>query len=603
MKSLATTFRVAQVSSSAGVVALAAEFEIPRPVSLRKLMSEVYLYIEHSLRSTCRIVRFPPGQGVRALARQYGIADGVSLRSLIRTVWDHSSLGQIQHWFVLMMENRSFDHMLGFSGIDGVDSRTGQTRDIDGLTWHESDKDFQGVIHGHESNKDSHGTVHHVSNDGWLRFPLDPNHQFPQVMRQICGSPRPCGEPTNSGFVLDFEVLVDDGDRTPNSAPGAIMKCMRPDLVPILSTLAREFALCDSWFSSMPGPTWPNRFFVHAATAGGYDHDPSGWDKSGFIEFSNGTIFDRLTGKHIPWRVYRDTVTSQTVSMLHVGDVIASDHVEGYGSSFSSDMADADFPFQYVFIEPDNDIDLADIVFGGGGSEADSQHPPAHLWLGEQFIKGLYEALRASPHWEKSALIITYDEHGGFFDHVPPPKAVAPGDKFIEPLEFGFDFTRLGVRVPAIVISPWIPRNTIFGGHRPQDIYDHTSILATLEKRFDLAPLTRRDAVAQDVSHVFRLSSPRQDTPVHLPAIPDFDEDLSKPPPLPRPISVYRKYPMSEFHRLPNRLRTQLIAGITNQLQRVPLPDQEKLRGRLKSLATVGDLIDALRELQTRPAT
>src|SRR6185503_11052087 len=233
--------------------------------------------------------------------------------------------------------------------------------------------------------------------------------------------------------VRDFELLGDPGEGFERNkmAPGEIMRCMDRTQVPVLAALADEFAVCDSWFSSMPGPTWPNRFFVHAATAGGYDHDPSGCEKawkmvfsdSGF-EFEHGSIFLRLDEKDIPWVVYSDASWPPVWSIPGVHE---------------------------------NDIDM----FGDGGEDANSQHPPAHLWLGERFIKDIYEQLRASPIWEKSALIITYDEHGGFFDHVPPPRAEPPGDTPIEFTEFGFKFDRLGVRVPAIVISPWIPKSTV----------------------------------------------------------------------------------------------------------------------------------------------
>src|SRR5581483_1311198 len=122
--------------------------------------------------------------------------------------------------------------------------------------------------------------------------------------------------------------------------------------------------------------------------------------------------------------------------------------------------------------------------------------------------------IRNSPHWEDSVLIVTYDEHGGFYDHVAPPKAVAPGDKPTDPenSRFTFDFTQLGVRVPALVISPLIARGTI-----DHTVYDHTSALATVEEIFGLLPLTERDKHAHTLNHLFSLTTPRTDAPSTLP--------------------------------------------------------------------------------------
>jgi phospholipase C len=129
-------------------------------------------------------------------------------------------------------------------------------------------------------------------------------------------------------------------------------------------------------------------------------------------------------------------------------------------------------------------------------------------------IKELYEAIRASPHWDESLLVITYDEHGGFYDHVAPPTAVAPGDRILDPANnrHGFDFRQLGVRVPAVIVSPLIPRNLV-----DHTVYDHTSVLATVEEFFGLAPLTERDRHATSMTHLLSLGTPRVDAPTTLP--------------------------------------------------------------------------------------
>jgi phospholipase C len=143
-----------------------------------------------------------------------------------------------------------------------------------------------------------------------------------------------------------------------------------------------------------------------------------------------------------------------------------------------------------------------------------SQHPQDDVTRGESLIKATYEAVRNSPLWSGSLIIITWDEHGGFYDHVPPPPAIAPGDTVPggDYNQYGFTFQQYGPRVPAVVISPLIPRNLI--DHR---VYDHASIPATLEACFGLNPMTQRDANAKNLMPRVSLSSPRADTPTALP--------------------------------------------------------------------------------------
>lgn len=148
---------------------------------------------------------------------------------------------------------------------------------------------------------------------------------------------------------------------------------------------------------------------------------------------------------------------------------------------FADDLAEAEFDATYVFIEPDygNILPSTSEDFTCGNS----QHPLDDITRGEKLIKDTYEAIRNSPHWNRSLLIITYDEHGGFYDHVPPVGATPPGDDWTDPRQNkqGFDFSLLGVRVPTVIVSPLIPRGT--SDHTQ---YDHTSVLKTLDSLFDL---------------------------------------------------------------------------------------------------------------------
>ncbi len=163
---------------------------------------------------------------------------------------------RIQHVFVLLLENRSFDHLLGFSHLQGIDALTGQSTTLEGL---DPARDW---------NLDPLGNKVTVSSPANWAMPHDPGHEFNDVKVQLCGVKGDFPHIDNSGFVADY-ATVDPAN------PGEIMKCYAPEQVPVIIALAQEFAVCDHWFSSMPGPTWPNRFFIHAASSAGLDHSPS----------------------------------------------------------------------------------------------------------------------------------------------------------------------------------------------------------------------------------------------------------------------------------------------------------------------------------------
>lgn len=179
----------------------------------------------------------------------------------------------------------------------------------------------------------------------------------------------------------------------------------------------------------------------------------------------------------------------------------------------------------YSFVEPR----YYSVPFAGAASD---QHPSHNIEDGEIFIKDVYETLRNSPSWEKSALIITYDEHGGYFDHVPTPLNVPNPDGINSGYPFNFNFDRLGVRVPTVIVSPWIPKGTLIhepNGPTPTSQYEHCSISATMRKVLNIStlPLNKRDAWASPFDHVFTLSSPRQDCPTTLPTPPTPVNDAS----------------------------------------------------------------------------
>lgn len=413
----------------------------------------------------------------------------------------------IDHVFVLMLENHSFDHLLGFSNITGKDAETGNSTKINGLT-------------GTENNS-YQGNTYTVQSPADFSMPIDPAHEFSDTLWQLTGSNQPYdvtkGYPTinHAGFVDNYVNSLSPGEGHAADNFGEILKCFAPEQLPVLVTLAKSFAVCDNWFSSLPGPTWPNRFFVHAASSGGLDHSPTTaeileWENLGGVNFQNGTIFDQLREKYdYPYRLYR-------------GDNFLSDHfpnvsalkgincLECHGmSNFTADLASG-YNAIYTFIEPSYG-DVLNNTYKGGTS----QHPLDDAAGGEALIKQVYDAIRNSPLWEKSLLIITWDEHGGFYDHVTPPKATPPGDQTIHASmnQHGFNFTQYGVRVPAVVVSPLIPAGTI--DHR---LYDHSSIPKTLQELFSLTAITARDNAANSLFPLLLLlDTPRTDAPLHLP--------------------------------------------------------------------------------------
>jgi phospholipase C len=271
--------------------------------------------------------------------------------------------------------------------------------------------------------------------------------------------------------------------------------------LPVIYQLATQFALCDNWYSSLPGPTWPNRYFVHGASSAGLDRSPTSgitgeiteFETTSGFAFPNGSIFDRMnnSGIRYGWRLYNDTEGSLFGSIAQVASLkgIFLSDVNSL-DDFAADLK-GPYPYMYTFIEP-NYGDVSNSTFEGGSS----QHPMDSVTGGEALIKKVYEAIRNSPIWNNSVLIVTYDEHGGFYDSATPPSASAPNDNSPTTFnQYGFTFTQLGVRVPAVVVSPFIPAGTVW-----HDVHDHSSVLKTLETWLGLQPLTNRDRNAIGVS-------------------------------------------------------------------------------------------------------
>ena len=396
--------------------------------------------------------------------------------------------GKIEHFVVLMMENRSYDEMLG------------------GLPGHK----YAGAPEG---TKLSYATpagvrevaLRHGAPRDW--FYPDPPHRFPKVQKQIFG--RGLHAPADmGGFAQAYAeespvvegLALGVGDYATHYAPGHL---------PVLQTLAQEYAVCTHWFASLPGPTTPNRMFVHAGTTGG--------------TVSQGVYFSRVRGKMIfdllgsddrLWRIYYHDIPHVWLT----GDM----WIKGFAGQqrrfgrFREDVRNDNLPV-YSFLEPQHVI-----------PPWTSQHPFWGVSHGEALIARVYNDLVENPRvFEKTLLVVVWDEHGGFYDHVVPPghagwnaarpdiqhEVVAPDGNRDNP--FGFDFTRLGVRVPAVAISPWIERGSVFGWNaenaEDRHTFDHTSVLSTVGKMTGVWVDSARARRATSLEVTLNRATPRRD--------------------------------------------------------------------------------------------
>jgi|HubBroStandDraft_1064217.scaffolds.fasta_scaffold03094_9 phospholipase C len=391
-----------------------------------------------------------------------------------------NQLPSINHIVQLMLENRSFDHMLGF-------------------LYPKSDS-FEGLA-GSESNTDASGNtvtvyqIDHTAPGAYFMPGADPGEGYSNTNEQLFGSGKPPVPPaaTNSGFVTNFADAIAYDQRSRRSVQAGttasdIMGVFPPAALPVLSGLAAGFAVCDHWYSSVPTETFPNRAFACAATSQGHMND-------GTASFTVPTIFGLMTAHNLTWKIYG--YNQEPLTRKNFPDTVsAPDSCFGLFPDFQSDAAAGTLP-QYSFLEPSWD------------STGNNQHPNYDVSLGEQLILDVYNAVRNGPGWNQTLLFITYDEHGGLYDHVPPPSGATPPDNTTSaPGEFGFDFTRFGVRVPAVLVSPLIPAGTVFRVPGPTPL-DHTSVLKTIQTRWGLPALTQRDAAAPDVGDVLSLTAPR----------------------------------------------------------------------------------------------
>ena len=411
----------------------------------------------------------------------------------------------IKHVITLMLENHSFDQMLGcmkevYPDLEGVDI----ARDEVHLATDYPDRTHKiAQLHVHERLSDP-----------------DPMHEHINVLRQL---------DSEYGFVVDYIQAYPHIDLEKKAE---VMGIYPRGLLPVLHTLAENFAICDHWYSSLPGPTWPNRFFVHSGTANGHVKMPSGvFDKNWHL-YDQTTVYDRLSERNILWKIYHHGMP-QSLVMLH--QLEHALHYHDMQTFFKDAAGPADnFP-QYSFIEP-----------AYRGAEENDQHPPSDIMKGELLLAQVYNALRANEElWNSTLFVFLYDEHGGFYDHVAPPRTAVPPDN--KTFEYAFD--QYGVRVPALLISPWIEKGVI-----PTE-FDHTSLLAYVTAKWGLGDLGDRTRKAAHFgAELTKLQLPRTDTPAQV--------DLAKIP-TPQPtqskrINEHQKALISFSHFLEEHIEDPL---------------------------------------------
>ncbi len=363
------------------------------------------------------------------------------------------NLQKIDKIVVLMMENRSFDHMLGYLKLEE------HRDDVEGLTPGLSNSDGQKAY-----------PIHHLDRTA-LKSSQDPCHSGRCVAEQL--------ENANGGFVQNYIATHrNDPERD------LVMGYYNKNELPTYDYLAGEFVVCDHWFSSVPGSTWPNRLYAVTGRADGSKDNKT-------IPIYNLPAFVRqLDAKKVSWEWYSDNFFGST---LNLTDGRYRSRSVYQLDDFFQQAADGTLP-SVSWIDPL-------FVNSPGVIAANDDHPPADIRRGQDFVLNIYHALASNPaQWNQTLFVLVYDEHGGFYDHVVPPAAQDDNPSF----------QNYGVRVPAILISPWVARGKVV----PQ-LFDHTSIIKTILLRFcraadgSIPDMGKRVTAANHLGPALTESAPR----------------------------------------------------------------------------------------------
>ncbi|HTS95715.1 MAG TPA: alkaline phosphatase family protein [Streptosporangiaceae bacterium] len=429
----------------------------------------------------------------------------------------------LDHVVVVMFENRSFDNLLGRL------YEPGEVASFEGATGRE----LSNPVPAWAPDAAGRTVVPYGVATGMNTPSPDPGEEYQHVNTQLFGIIDPPGNrglrpasmaapfnappdagrpPTMDGFVADYisTVTAETGRQPGYDEYAQIMTGYTPAQMPVISALARGFATFDHWFCEVPSQTFGNRSFFHAGTSSGYVVNVSPPD-SFPVHNTAETIFERLEAQGLTWRVYCDPPSHLSLTgLIHAPRLLGRFATNFFTTDqFLRDAASGQLP-AYSFIEPNllyghNDMHPGfDALYPGVDFD-----PPSSLLGGDALLAKIYDAVRssASPAGSNAyntLLMVNFDEHGGTYDHVPPPPAPPPVPS--APVgQLGFGFDRSGVRVPAIAISAWIPERTVVSAE-----YRNTSVLRTLRGRWGLGPpLTARDAVARDITPLLTLDSPR----------------------------------------------------------------------------------------------
>ncbi|KAL0429378.1 UNVERIFIED_CONTAM: Non-specific phospholipase C3 [Sesamum radiatum] len=388
---------------------------------------------------------------------------------------------------VLVQENRSFDHVLGW--MKSINP------EIDGVT-------------GKESNPLSTSErIHYGDQSGFVE--PDPGHSFEATYEQLYGVPWNQASASAHNLSPTMEGFAQQAESIQKGMANIVMNGFRPESVPVYKELVQEFAVCDRWFSSAPTLTQPNRLFIHSGTSYGATAN----DTKMLVEgYPQKTIFESVKEGGLEFGIYYQYPPS-TLFYRNLRKLKYIRNFHQFDLHFKRHCEEGKLP-NYVVIEQR--------YFETKLVPGNDDHPPHDISEGQKFVKEIYEALRSSPQWNEILFVIIYDEHGGFYDHVPPPVTGVPSpDDIVGPEPYNFKFDGLGVRVPAILVSPWIEPGTVLhgpSGPYPTSEFEHSSIPATVKKIFNLKEfLTKRDAWAGTFECVLNRTSPRTDCPVSLP--------------------------------------------------------------------------------------
>ena len=396
-------------------------------------------------------------------------------------------LAMIDHIVVVMMENRSFDHMLGYLSHPNDEFRNGSRRriDIDGLTGDEQ------IPHGGNVTGTPLVPMAKVQHE----FRPDPNHGFASVALQI-------GAGAMDGFVPAFRKQLAKAPEIDKNGifndESRILGFLTAAQTEINHYMATEFCVLDRWFCSFPGGTYPNRLCQLAGMTTELTNRAL-FPNLGYLEPT--TLFQLLRLAHVEWRQYEGDISFLRSFKAHRVDFERIRPIDDFFKSGGERLAPV------TFIDPN---------MTGVPSEhhAEDDHPPTSVDWGQDFLRRVLMRLIDSPGWDNSLLIVTYDEHGGFYDHVAPPGTpvfhARHPDVSTELSRVHPNATMLGVRVPTFAVSPRVGRGTV--GHK---IYDHASIIRTVMQRFapDRIPLMpERVRQARHLGDVLR-DEPRNTLP------------------------------------------------------------------------------------------